>query len=182
MSQIEFGHTRFTNLTEEQQVDLSRWRWNINGDTEGPTSLWIYGDRGSGTSYIGTCALHKMVVEHRDWDYEYHTATKLIEVMRRSWDINKQIPTDDPDLLYEYFAIEEDFQWLWEKAQVIFVDDLHASLDMGFWRKYLHQHLEERVKSGKVTILATTAAPNHSAFADITRVIENHFVVVHATR
>ena len=182
MSQPVKFDAKFSLLTDEQKDDLKRWRANVEGEADGPKSLWIYGDRCSGTSYIGNCALSRMVTDHWDWEYEYYTAQKVMDARRTMWDISRQLPTDDPELMNEYLHIEEDFRYLWEKAQVIFIDNLHTYLDLGFWRNHVHQNLEERVKEGRVTILATSAAPTHSAFKDITRVIETHFVVVHGTR
>jgi len=173
---------KFSNLTDEQKIDLKTWKANVEGETDGPKSLWIFGERCSGTSYIGTVALSRMVTDHWDWEYEYYTAQKVMAARRTMWSIERQLPTDDHELMNEYLHIEEDFRYLWEKAQIIFIDNVHASLDLGFWRNHVHQSLEERAKEGKVTIVATSVSPNHPAFEDITRVIETHFVVVRATR
>jgi DNA replication protein DnaC len=180
---IEFT-ARFSKLTQHQQNQLAGWRRCVNGaeGADGPKSLWIYGERGAGSSYIGTCALHRIVLDHYDWDYEYFTAQKVMEARRTMWDISRQLPTEDPALMDEYLSIEEDFRFLWEKAQIIFIDNMHATLDLGFWRKHIYQPLEERVKAGKPAIIATSVSPNHPAFEDITRVIESTFVIVHATR
>lgn len=182
MSQpVEFK-TKFSLLTPPQKTLLMGWRENVNEDAPGPRSLWVYGERGSGSSYIGITALHKMVDEHREWDYEYYKAQKVMAAMKNFWDFSRQLPTNDDELMREYLSIEEDFRYLWEKAEIIFIDDLHHTVDLGFWRRHIQEPLEMRVKEKRPTIIAGSVAPDHAAFADITRVIENHFVVVHATR
>jgi hypothetical protein len=183
MSEIAFGHARFSKLTEPQQKLLWQWFQNVEGETDGPVNLWVFGERGSGSSYIGACSLHKMIVEHRDWNYECHTATEVMNAMRNFWTLNQQIgPNADDELVREHMLMDDEFRWLWDKAEIIFIDDFQATLDLGFWRKHIHQQLEERAKARKITIVAGSVAPNHPAFADITRVIENHFVVVRGTR
>lgn len=182
MAQIEFN-TVFLNLEPEQQADLKQWRRNVHEPLNEQVGLWVYGSRGSGTSYIAKCALHKMVVEHRDWAWEYHTAREVMEAMRNLWNLGKQIgPHTDNDTMHEYLLIDEEFRYLWDKANVVMLDDLYDSLDMRFWRSHIHDGIDGRVKQYKPTIIATTMAPSHRVFADVQRVIENRFVVVHATR
>lgn len=182
MSHVEFN-TVFLNLTEEQQADLKQWRRNVHEPLNEQVGLWVYGKRGSGTSYIAKCALHKMVVEHRDWVWEYHTATEVMTAMRNLWNLSKQIgPQTDNDTMHEYLLIDEEFRYLWDKANVVLLDDLYDYLDIGFWRSHIQAHIDGRVKQYKPTIIATTMAPNSTEFADMQRVIENRFVVVHATR
>ena len=182
MAHVEFN-TRFLDLTEEQQADLKRWRRNVNSGESEQVGLWVYGTRFSGTSYIARCALHKMVVEHDDWDWEYHTAVEVMSAMRNLWTLGRQLgERAEPELVEEHFLIDDEFRFLWDKAQVILIDDLYDSLDMRFWRSHVHDHIDRRVKECKPTIIATTMAPTHRVFEDVRRVIEGRFVICHATR
>jgi len=182
MAHCEFN-TRFLNLEPDQQTDLKRWRKNVNSDDSEQVGLWVYGKRFSGSSYIARCALHKMVVENDDWDWEYHTAVEVMSAMRNLWTLSKQLgERSDPELVHEHFLIDDEFRFLWDKAQVILIDDLYDSLDMRFWRDHVHDNLDRRVKEKRPTIIATTMAPDHRVFADVQRVIEGRFVIVHATR
>lgn len=181
MARIEFN-TDFANLSKEQQDDLVQWRKNVRGDSE-QVGLWVFGKRGSGTSYIAKCALHKMIVDNREWGWEYHTASEVMGAMRNLWNLSKQIgPHTDNDTMEEYLLIDEEFRYLWDKAQIVMLDDLHDALDIGFWRSHIQSGIDQRVKQYKPTIIATTLAPNSTEFADMQRVIENRFVVIHATR
>lgn len=178
---VEFN-TRFSNLQPQQKDDLARWRHNVNHDGD-QVGLWVYGSRGSGSSYIARCALHKLVLDHFDWDWEYFVAKQVMDAMRSLWTLSKQLGTNtDPELAQEHLLIDQEFRFLWDKANIVLLDDLFDSLDMNFWRAHIHDDIDRRVKAGRATIIATTMAPNHRVFADIQRVIEDRFVVCHATR
>jgi hypothetical protein len=182
MGRCEFN-TRFLNLEPEQQADLKRWRKNVNAGDSEQVGLWVYGDRFSGSSYIARCALHKMVVDNPDWDWEYYTAAEVMNAMRNLWTLSKQIgPNTDNETMHEYLLIDEEFRFLWEKAQIVLLDNLYDSLDTNFWRSHIHDYLDWRVKELRPTIIATTMAPNHRVFDDVRRVIEGRWVIVHATR
>jgi hypothetical protein len=181
MAHIEFN-TRFGNLIDEHKNDLVRWRHNVNHD-EGPVGLWVYGKRGSGSSYIAKCALHKMVVDHFDWDWEYFTAKQVMDAQRNLWMLSRQLgPNADIDLLQEHMLIDQEFRFLWDKAQIIMLDDLFDSLDTGFWRSHIHDDIDRRVKERRATIIATTMAPSHRVFEEVQHVIEDLFVIVNAAR
>jgi hypothetical protein len=183
MAHVEFN-TVFLNLNEEQQTDLKQWRRNVNGKgNDEQIGLWVYGNRFSGSSYVARCALHKMVVEHRDWDWEYFKSIEVMSAMRNLWSLQRQLgERTDPEMLQEHFLIDDEFRYLWDKAHVVLLDDLYDSLDMRFWRDHVHDNIDRRVKEKRPTIIATNMAPNHRVFADVQRVIEGLFVVVRATR
>lgn len=182
MAHVEFN-TRFLDLEPDQQADLKRWRRNVNEDGNEQVGLWVYGSRFSGSSYIARCALHKMVVEHDDWDWEYHTAVEVMSAMRNLWSLSRQLEQKlDSEMLQEHMLIDEEFRFLWDKAHIVLIDDLYDSLDMTFWRNHVHDHIDRRVKERKPTIIATTMPPNHRVFDDVRRVLEGRFVICHATR
>lgn len=172
------------NLGPEPREALLEWRRRVVED-EPYKGLWIVAPRAGGSSYVAKVAMRRMVygeTNMRNW--EWLTGLELIKAMRTRWsseDMMRHHP-DDYALWQESDLIQRDFDYFWDEAQIVCVDDLHSSLDIGFWRKHLQHDLEARVKLGKPTIVATDMAPNHSGFSDIQRVIETWFVICDARR
>jgi hypothetical protein len=182
MKTIDLGDgTTIKNLDEAQKGPLRAWWLNMLGKSNGSVSLWCSGERGAGSSYVGRVAFHKALRENVDWKWEYFTADAIMQSMRELWRM-EQDPAihDSDDMSIDYWRLRDAFENLWEKADVIWIDELHDTINMPFWRSHVQGKLEQRVKAGKPSIVSTNMAPNHPAFADITRVIEQRFVIVRA--
>jgi hypothetical protein len=107
-------------------------------------------------------------------------AQKVMAAMKNMWDISRQLPTPTTALMQGTWRSKRTSATCGEKAQMV-SSMTCITLDLGFWRRHIQGPLEMR-QGEKVTIIAGSVDPSHSAFVDITRVIENHFVVVRATR
>jgi hypothetical protein len=175
-------NARFDQLTKPQKDKLREWREQVNSNGY-HKGLWIVGARGAGSSYIANVAVRRLVTDN-DWGWEWFTAAEIIEATRNCWGYDEQIrqhPYDD-GLWEEYRSAEDSIDFFWNKIEIVCVDDLHSNTDVKFWRKHCQESLEQRIKAGRPVVVATDMAPNDPAFTDITRVIENLFVIVHATR
>lgn len=171
----------FINLTSEQKDLLWSWRWAVNGTEPGKIGLWVYGSRGTGSSYIASIAYGRLSKDHPDWIPLYHNAKVLMESIREYWQL-AQDPNrgQSEELTQDYYALDDGLNLLWDRADLVWLDDLHDSLDLRFWMRHVQPDLERRVKDGKPTIVSTNCAPNHPEFQTIQRVIESLFVVVEA--
>jgi len=171
----------WSNLTPEQKSDLWRWRKAVEGQEVGPVGLWVCGDRFAGSSYIASIAYGRMTTDHPEWVPQYHNARVLMEGIREYWQLAQDPHRPESDeLTQDYYALDDEIDRLWNKAGLVWLDDLHDNLDMRFWLRHVQPDLERRVKSGKATIVATNCTPNHPEFQTIQRVIEGLFVVVQA--
>ena len=64
----------------------------------------------------------------------------------------------------EDVSLNKNWEYLWYKADVLFIDDL-ISPNAEFWNKHILVHLDQRVKSDRVTVIAGTTPP--TAFSPI---------------
>ena len=169
----------FAQVTEDQQRILRYW-WDHRGQRPG---LWVYGPRRSGTSYVAGVGCRKASgeMDPEEWQAPHIiTAVSLIENLRLVWTLEDQAKRhpDDYGLWSEYDVERRLWEWIAVKP-VLWVDDMHSgTLDMSFWRRHVQEHLEQRVKRGQITIVATTYAPDDDALEGLTPVILDLFEVI----
>lgn len=169
---------KFANLTEDQQQRLRHWVANLA--TGGKPGLWVCGERYSGTSYIAWLAMNKVWREHKEWTHAKYTAKRVMEAKRDLWNLERNPNRyDSEELTVDYYQLVEDFKGL-QALGYLWIDNLHDGPDMEFWMRHVQPELEERVKDGKVTVIATDMAPDHPVFEKVRRLIESLFVVVKA--
>lgn len=171
----------YSKLNALQQKNLWEWRENVQKHT-GPVGLWVYGDRGQGSTYVASVAVKRLYCD--GVDFEYIPALALIDMVRRSWFGNELVRTNpnDYDLFAETLADDEILDDLWD-AELLWVDDLHdTAVDMAFWRRHIQERLVNRVKMGMPTVIATSMYPRHRALEGLELVIETRFVTCYAER
>ena len=175
------GPGLFKNLQEHQQDAVRTWLGHCLAG-EGKVGLWVYGDRGEGSTYIGSVASKRMVREVGD-DWEYITATNLMDQIRDSWSANEvsRHNAGDYDLYVEAAGFEDTVSKLWT-LKLLWIDDLYDSHDMWFWRKHVLERLLNRVKQGLPTVICTNMTPASPQMDGLQKPIETWFVTCYAER
>lgn len=174
---------KLSDLTHEQQQAVKDWRNTVeaNGTRVG---LWIYGKRRAGSTHIGKVAYNKVLFDHPEWNCQYTTALDLINETREAWGTNDLVskhPYDD-GLWMEATLGEVQLESFWT-CELAWIDDWHLfDVDMKFWRRFIQPYIEQRIKQKLPTIVSTQYLPNDPGLVELQRVIEQLFVVVHATR
>ena len=171
----------FQDLQGHQQLALREWfGYAIHG--EGKVGLWVYGNHGEGSSYVGIVGLRRMLREFGD-EWEYVTALDLMDQVRISWsaDAVSRGNSNDYDLYTEAASFETALEKLWT-VKVLLIDDLYDSHDMSFFTKHLWTRLLQRVKQGLPTIVCTNMPPSSYAVAEWRGTIESWFVTCYAER
>lgn len=170
------------NLATPARSALTEWKHRID-ENDTHQGLWVVAERAGGSSYVANVAMRKMVYDNT-WSWEWLQAKDLINAKRAQWSAAEAVRfhPNDYDLWQEGNQIDLELNFLWEEADIICIDDLHAVLDIPFWRKHLQPDLEGRVKAGRPVVVATDMIPSHSEIRDIERVIQTLFVVCDARR
>jgi DNA replication protein DnaC len=175
------GPGSFQSLHGHQQVAVKEWLTNCQagGDKVG---LWVYGDRGEGSTYIGSVAAKKLVRDVGD-SWEYITARELMDQIRDSWSANEvsRGNASDFDLYVEAASFEDTVKRLWE-LKLLWIDDLYDEHDMNFWRKHVMDRVTYRVKQNLPTVICTNMTPADAQMTGLQKVIENLFVTCYAER
>ena len=103
---IDLTNHRFAELPAPVRRKLLEW-W------EGPKrGLWVWGERCSGSSYIGKVALRRALHEYGSLDWDYYTALQLMDLTRESWTSSARDEDELSDTLVtpierlEYFYTE----------------------------------------------------------------------------
>lgn len=165
---------RFKLLAPDTQRSLAEFK---NGDKRG---LWVVGRRRAGSSYAASVAANGL--QRRGIDGEYTTARIVMDERHSLWDGKRELTKSwDDELALAIYDIEQHLARLWD-AGWLWIDDLHSHLDMRMWMKHVQPQVEERIKGGGYTLVATDMAPNHPAISHWEPVIADLFVVAHATR
>jgi len=172
---------RFANLTDDQRDRLRQWKANALSGT-GKVGLWTFGDRRSGSSYIAWLAMNALWRQkHEEWRYCEYKAREVMEGKREMWTLERNPNRhDSEELTQDYYQLDDVFLDLWKRADAVWLDDLHDTLDMEFWMRHVQPDIEARVKDRKAIVIATNMGPDHPVFAPIRRVIEDLFVVIRA--
>ena len=85
----------FQNLNDYQREALRAWRREVQSETSEQVGLWIYGDRGAGTTYVASVAVKRLYNDGRD--FSYVSALGLMDLTRRNWQDGEMMranPTD----------------------------------------------------------------------------------------
>lgn len=172
---------RLANLTDEQRDLLHKWRANALEGT-GKVGLWVFGDRGMGSTYITWLAMNAIWrKKHEEWRYCEYKAREVISGKRELWTLERNPNRhDSEELTQDYYQLDNVFLDLWKRADCIWIDDLHDTADMDFWMRHVHPDIEARVKNRKAVVIATNMAPDHRIFLPIKRVIESLFIIIRA--
>ena len=172
----------YQNLHDHQQVAVKAWvHDHCLGDGQ-KVGLWVYGQRGEGSTYIASVATKRMVREVGE-DWEYVTAQDLMDRIRTSWSAGEvsRHNAGDYDLYVESASFEDALSSLWT-VNLLWVDDLYDEHDIDFWRKHVMTRLLHRVKRGLPTVISTNMTPASPQFVKVTKVIETWFVTCYAER
>jgi hypothetical protein len=181
------GPGRFGSLHDHQQKAVTLWQENCERGLAGEQAqvgLWVYGDRGAGSTYIASTAAKRMVREiDDDFAWDYVTATNLMDRIRESWSANKvsQGNSGDYDLYVESASFEDAVRKLWD-LKLLWIDDLYEEHDITFFRKHALPRLFQRVKSGLPTVIATDMPPGDPQLDGLEKVIQIWFVTCYAER
>ena len=173
----------FQSLHGHQQVAVKEWLANCQASDD-KVGLWCYGDRGEGSTYIGSAAVKKLIREHDIGDsWDYIPALDLMDRIRESWSANEvsRGNASDFDLYVEAAGFEDAVKLLWD-LKLLWVNDLYDSQDMGFWHKHVMERLIKRVKNGLPTVICTNMTPASPQMTGLQKVIENLFVTCYAER
>jgi hypothetical protein len=163
------------------EVDASLREWS-QGSKSG---LWICGPRRSGSSYIAEAVINKLDSLSAISSWEHIDAFDLTQALRNLWNIQEQQRhhPEDYGLFEEWSAHQEQQDFIWNKCEVLWIDDFHQeTVDIRFWRKHVQPRVEQRVKRGMATIIATTLVPDEPELDGLEQVITDLFVVCNATR
>ena len=170
----------FANLNPTQQETLRRWHDQLDQEQCG---LWVVGDRRSGSSYIAEVAVRN--VKREFWSWEMVRANALVEEIHLFWSLStavRQHP-DDFALWEDMNKVDMTLDHLWHQCELVWIDDLRPdAVDIDFWRRHAQAKIEDRVKEGKPTVIATNLLPAAPELMGLQRVIEDLFVVCDAAR
>lgn len=174
------------NLSAPMREKTRDWRNEmLNPTSRSKYGLWIFGDRSAGTSYIGMTVGGSLTNKRRSIEYLdgiHVRAHKLLEDLRGMWTMSQLTRTnsDDIGLFWEAQSAEDEFQGMFNRASLLWVDDFHhETIDMPLWKKYVQPLIEMRVKDKKPTIVCTTLAPDDVALPK--GVVERLFVTARCT-
>ena len=172
----------YQNLQGHQQLALREWLGYARNGT-GKIGLWIYGNRGEGSTYIGSVAVKRMADEVGIENWEYVTALDLMDQIRISWsaDAVSRGNSNDYDLYVEAAGFEDDLTALWAK-KMLWIDDLYSDQDMAFWRKHVMERLIQRTKAGLPTIICTDMSPGDRQLDGLQKTLMSRFVTCYAER
>ena len=171
---VNLNEYRYEMLSDAARKTL--WDW-----WEGPKKgLWVWGERCSGSSYIGKVALRRALREYGSAEWDYYTALQLMDLIRASW---TSAGRDEDELSDEFVTPAEKLEYVFDECKVLMVDDFHDdAVDPKLWRKHVQPRLEASVKDGRMVVVATNLAPAARELNGLERVIESRFVVCDAGR
>lgn len=175
------GRYDFRALTQETKDALRYWSNESNR-----VGLWVYGPRRSGTSYVAGVASGKAEAEVPDAVWEPATIVRALDLMdnvRKVWTYETLIKQHPDDLGFweEYSKWSDRLERVWN-GPVTWVDDLDQTVDMSFWRRHVQPRLEQRIKQGRFTIIATTHPPDSVALEGLLQVILDLFHIIRCER
>ena len=173
----------YKDLQQHQKLAVSEW-WEAVRTGEGKVGLWVYGNRGEGSTFIGTAAIRRLISEGfvgEDW--EYLTAFDLMDQIRISWSADQvsRGNSNDYDLYVEAAGFEDSVAKLWN-IKLLMVDDVYHNQDMNFFRKHIFDRLLLRAKQALPTVIATDMPPSAPQVEMWKKVIETWFVTCYAER
>ena len=163
----------------DPEVDEKLREWS-QGDKAG---LWICGPRRSGSSYIAEAVVNKLDAHVSSW--EHIDCFDLTQAVRNLWNIGEQMRhhPDDYGLYEEWSGLQEQQDFIWDKCELLWLDDFHhETVDIRFWRRHVQHRVESRCKRGMLTVISTTLTPLHPELEGLESVIADLFVVCDARR
>lgn len=179
---IDYHGVTVKNLTDEVRLGLRDWRRGVLDRT--PVTkygLWLFGERGAGTSYVGKAIAGRMFFQEEGFLGAFRvSATELMQRTRNVWSMEQQMRhnSDDLALFYDSRDAEEILDRYYKVSDLLWIDDLHdETIEMPFWRRHVQGYVEERVKNKLATIVSTTLPPDDDSLPK--RVIADLFQVVY---
>jgi hypothetical protein len=183
LSQMKFQGVTRSNLSEPMQAKVRQWRDGVlNPTPDTKWGLWIFGQRLSGTSYVGKAVAADLTFNHVTSYSEHVTAAALIRQLRATWNISQQTRqnSDDIALYWEAQQAEDAINQYFFGDQLLWIDDLHdETIDWNIWRKHIQPLVEERVKAEMATIVCTTLDPGDDSLPK--GLIDGLFMTAHCT-
>lgn len=141
--------------------------------------LWLFGERFSGTSYIGQTLAGWMFFQEGLSGVERVTATELIDHTKDVWSFDQMVRRNGEDMAVwrDMMAAQETMARYFDLCDLLWVDDFHhETIQMPFWKRYVQPYIEARVKDKLPTIISTTCSPDDESMHK--KVIEGLFHVV----
>lgn len=179
LSELNYAGVSIKKLSDPVKDAVRQWRQNLLTG-EGKQGLWLFGPRGSGTTYAAQVIVARMVYDEEGWLESEHTeAVDLVTLVRATWGASskQRDHSDDLALFLESRDIEDRLDYLFYRCRLLWVDDLHHdTIDWNIWRKHVQPFIERRVKHGMPTVVSTTLPPVHDFLP--ARVIDTHFITV----
>ena len=175
----------YKNLTKAMCLKVMLWRDSVTDEVTEQTKwgLWVFGERGAGTSYVGKILAADLRFKRGYVNAERVPAAGLVRDLREVWTAQQHARqnSDDVALYRESVATQDAFDAHFFGYDLLWIDQLHDEVVEGdMWRKHIHPLIEERVTEvQRPTIVCTTLTPDDPVFPK--GVIERLFVTAHCT-
>ena len=157
----------YKNLSDSMRVNTMVWRDQVlAADDPVKWGLWVFGERGAGTSYVGRILAADFRFKRGFVNAERVPAAALVRDLREVWTAQQHSRqnSEDAGLYREAVAAEDAFDAHFFDYDLLWIDQLHDEVVEGdMWRKHIHPLIEERVTEvRKPTIVCTTLTPDDS--------------------
>jgi hypothetical protein len=150
----------------------------------GPTGLWVWGPRCSGTSTAAKYARsefrkHAEIVTKGP--AQYVRASELLSKIRREWiqrDILRQNGSDFA-VWQDWMTLDLFFETLWS-APLTWIDDVFEETDSEFFKKFVLPYIDKRTKEGLITIISGQVSPEKFG-TQWAVALRSRFAIIHRT-
>lgn len=133
-------------------------------DGSGPSGLWIFGPRFSGTSTAARY-VKQALRQYPDIVLQgsacHIRASDLLNKIRREWIQRDVLRTNSSDwaVWQEWSQLDSFFDEMWYGAALTWIDDLFEETDSDFFRKHVLPAVDRRLKEGKLTVISGQVSP-----------------------